>query len=145
LLEVAVKADAGAGRRPERLDLPRRGEEVPRRVLRVDPALDRMAARTHVVLAEAERKPARDAKLLAHDVDPGHHLGHWMLDLDLDVASPGEEALGEHRPAAERRLPEPRGGREGATEARRVANDGHADATPAGRRLEQDRKPEILR
>src|SRR2546422_6309196 len=47
LLEVAVKADARAGRRPERLDLPRRGEEVPHRVLRVDPALDRLRSEEH--------------------------------------------------------------------------------------------------
>src|SRR5437762_1550182 len=226
-LDVAVEADARAGRRTKRRDLPRRGKEVPLRVLRIDPALDRVPARAHVVLPEAQRKPARDAKLLAHDVDPGHHLRHRMLDLDprvhfeeievpagveeeldgarvavadragepeggrghlqperfvegrrrrlldqflvpplegalalaemdgvpvvvgddldLDMASPGEEPLEEHRPVAERRLPEPRGGREGATEARRVANDRHADAAPAGGRLEQNRKPEALR
>ena len=53
-----------------------------RRVLRVDPALDRMAAQLDVLLTHRERLAERDEDLLANEVELGDHLGDRVLDLD---------------------------------------------------------------
>ena len=55
------------------------------RILGVDPELDRVAADRDVGLAEPERLAGRDPDLRRHEVDPGQHLGHRVLDLDPAV------------------------------------------------------------
>ena len=54
-------------------------------VLGVDPALDRMAGEAHIGLRPAQRPAAGDPDLLAHEVEPRHHLRHGVLDLKAGV------------------------------------------------------------
>ena len=55
------------------------------RVLGIDPALDRPAVHPHIVLREGKLLPRRDADHLFDQVEPGHFLGHRMLDLEPGV------------------------------------------------------------
>ena len=64
---------------------PGRGQEPLADVLGVDPALDRVAAQDDVLLADGERLAGGDEHLLADQVEPGHELGHRVLDLDPRV------------------------------------------------------------
>src|SRR5262249_13798407 len=57
------------------------GKEPVRRILGVDPALDRMTADRHVPLPHGQRLARRDEQLLANQVDTRHGLGHRVLDL----------------------------------------------------------------
>ena len=66
-------------------DPPRGGQEPLAHVLGVDPALDRVAAQDDVLLADGERLAGGDENLLADQVEPGHELGHRVLDLDPRV------------------------------------------------------------
>src|SRR5919204_4094338 len=68
----------------EALHRPRRGEE-PDRILRVDPALDRMPARAQVVLAQGQLLAGRDPQLELYQIEPGGRLRHRMLDLQPRV------------------------------------------------------------
>jgi len=67
-----------------------------------DPALDRVAGDAHTALANWQRRACGNRELQRHEVDPGHHLGHRMLDLQSGVdlqeikRSRGHEEL--HRP-----------------------------------------------
>jgi hypothetical protein len=47
--------------------------------------VDRRAAEGDVALLVAERLASSDAKLLAHQIDAGHHLGDRMLHLETRV------------------------------------------------------------
>ena len=69
------------------LDRPGAGHEPLGRVLRVQPQLERGAARPARSGALAEG----DAQLLRHQVDPGRHLGDRVLDLDAGVHLDEEE------------------------------------------------------
>ena len=80
-----VDAHARARRLAVRRDAARRRAEAGRHVLRVDAALDRVAAQHDVLLAQRQRLARRDAQLLAHEVDAGHQLGDGVLDLDARV------------------------------------------------------------
>src|SRR5439155_2068293 len=68
-----------------------RGEEVPRRVLGVDAALDGVAARPErptgqdVRLAEAQALSGGDAELRGHQVEAVDLLGDGVLDLEPRV------------------------------------------------------------
>ncbi len=55
------------------------------RILGVDAHLDRVAAEAHVGLRVAELLAGGDADLLAHQIDPRHHLGHRVLHLQARV------------------------------------------------------------
>ena len=66
-------------------DRARRRGEVLVRGLGVDPALDRVPAKLHVVLAHRELLAGGDQDLLADDVDAGDHLGDAVLDLHAGV------------------------------------------------------------
>src|SRR3954447_9841985 len=63
----------------------RRGQKAVRRVLGVDPALDRVPAEVEVVLTKARRLTRRDDDLLADEVDAGDELSDGVLDLDTRV------------------------------------------------------------
>ena len=84
-VDAGVVAHPGAARRPQPDDRPRRRDEARERILRVDAALDRPAAQRDVVLREAELLARRDAELLLHEIEPGHQLGHRVLDLQARV------------------------------------------------------------
>ena len=75
----------GPARLAVRRDARRRGQESARRVLGVDAALDRVPAQLDVLLRERERLAERDEHLLAHEVEPGDHLGDRVLHLDARV------------------------------------------------------------
>src|SRR5579883_3258991 len=63
-----------------------RGQEVLRRIFRIDPYLDRVTARLDLVLREpGEIVAARQANLQLHEIEAGDHLGDGMLDLDARV------------------------------------------------------------
>ena len=66
-------------------EAPRLRQEAPRRVLGIEPRLDGMAGGGDVFLREGQRLSRRDAKLPFHQVEPGHHLGHRVLDLEAGV------------------------------------------------------------
>ena len=82
--DPGVDADARPGRLAIFLDGAGVGRTA-RRVLRVDPALDRVAGEAHVRLCDTERLTRCDADLLPDEVDAGDHLGHGVLDLDARV------------------------------------------------------------
>ena len=56
-----------------------------RRVLRVDPALDRVAGEANVFLTKRDGLACGDPDLLLHEVDAGDELGDRVLDLDPGV------------------------------------------------------------
>ena len=64
---------------------PHRGKEPGRRVLGVEPGLDGVPGRGHVVLGKAQRLAHRHPELLADQVDVGHLLGDRVLDLEPGV------------------------------------------------------------
>ena len=86
-------------------------------VLGVDPALDRVAAQDDVLLADGERLAGGDEHLLADQVEPGHELGHGVLDLDPGVH------LHEEVVALAREQPLDRAGRAVPGRASRVDRD----------------------
>src|SRR5262249_33557611 len=95
---------------------PRRRAEVLRRVLGVDPALDRVAAADDRRLLERERLVRCDPELLSHGVDPPDRLRHRVLDLQARVhpheAEPPPVVPPEaHRPPAD--VADRRGGSRG--------------------------------
>ena len=73
--------DADPGRRRSRLTRPVCGRNV-RRILGVEPSLDRMARCRDV---EVDLPPPRNAELELHDVEPRHLLTDRVLDLDAPV------------------------------------------------------------
>ena len=83
--DARVHAHAGPGGLPVARERPWRRQEAVRRVLGVDPALDRVPAEVEVLLAKARRLARRDEDLLADEVDPGDELGDGVLDLDARV------------------------------------------------------------
>ena len=100
LAGAGVHPHAGARRLHVVGDLARGGGEVGGRGLRVDAALDGVAAQLDVLLGEGQVLARGDLDLLAHDVDAGDHLGHAVLDLHAGVhlqeevlAIVGEQAL----------------------------------------------------
>ncbi len=66
---------------------------ISRGVLGVDPGLDGVALRTHVVLGQPEAAPLRDPELKGHEVEPGDGLGDRVLDLQPGVHLEEEELL----------------------------------------------------
>src|SRR5436309_5025218 len=64
-------------------DPPRSREEVPPRVLGIDPAFDRVAVRADLQTREGATQ--RDLDLQGDHVEPRHHLGDGVLDLDPGV------------------------------------------------------------
>ena len=77
---------AGALRRRAELDEPPgRGQEAARRILGVDPRLDRPAAERDLVLPERQLLAGGDADHQLDEVEAGDHLGHRVLDLEARV------------------------------------------------------------
>ena len=81
-----------AGRR-EMAEPAGRGQEIPLRVLGVDPDLDRVAADRELVLAAGQGLAGRDLELPFDQVLAGDHLGHRVLDLEPGVHLHEVEAL----------------------------------------------------
>ena len=54
-------------------------------VFGVDAELERVAAQVDVLLAVPQRTAGGHEQLLAHEVEPGHHLGHRVLHLQPRV------------------------------------------------------------
>ena len=131
--DAGVDADAGAARLPVGADPAGGRGEVLRRVLGVDPALDRVAPEDDVVLRVGQPVAGGDPDAGLDDVDAGRHLGHAVLDLDagvhleeevlparqqpLDrpgapvVDRPGGVGRDRADPLAQGRVDDPRGGR----------------------------------
>ncbi len=63
------------------------------RVLRVDPALEGVAAGDDLVLRHRQRLARGDPDLLLHQVDAGRHLGDGVLDLDPGIHLDEVEAI----------------------------------------------------
>ena len=83
-LDRGVDPHARPERRPEALDEARRRREAVRRILRVDPDLDRVAM-PRSAARDGERLARGDPHLLADDIDPRDELGDRMLDLEAAV------------------------------------------------------------
>ena len=90
---VVIEADLGAlehtGINPDALALrraiahqpPDRRQEIPRRVLGIDPCLDRPAILPHIRLRKRQRLAGGDADHQLDQIEPGDQLRHRMLDL----------------------------------------------------------------
>ena len=83
-LPERLGADARPERRPEALDRPRCGREAARRVLGVDPDLDRVPGAWRTA-GQRQRRPGRDLDLHPHEVEARDRLAHRMLDLEARV------------------------------------------------------------
>src|SRR5436190_18295009 len=83
-VDVRVETHTVAARRMEGHDATRGRLEVSVRILGVDATLDDVAAKRWQ-LVNAERMACGDTDLLLHEIDPGQHLRHRMLDLDPRV------------------------------------------------------------
>ena len=82
-----ARVDAHARRQAQPLDRPGLRQERPR-VLGVQPHLDRVTEQRR---CPSTALAARDAQLLAHEVDSRNELRHRMLDLDARVQLEEEE------------------------------------------------------
>ena len=131
LEEPRVDPDAGAPRRVEVDDPARRGQEIQARVLRVDPALDRVAAEADLILGRKREVPTSERELRPHDIDSGHGLRHGVLDLQARVDLEEEVALRGHE-----ELHGPRG----AVAPRARDSDGVGVEAPAQRLVEVGRR-----
>src|SRR5688572_27216559 len=83
--DTAVDSDSGSGRFLKMLNRARAREEVVRRILRIDTALDRMSLPVDIFLRERQRLAGRDAELFAYEIATCHQLRHRMLDLQARV------------------------------------------------------------
>jgi hypothetical protein len=81
---MCVEAQSRPERRAKTLDHTGSRREPARRVLRVDPQLDRMSAPRSAAF-HLELPAGRDVQLLAHDVDASDELADRMLDLQPRV------------------------------------------------------------
>src|SRR5260221_8260648 len=59
--------------------------EIQVRIFRRHPELDGMPAQRHIGLGEIQRLTCRDTELLAHEIQPRHHLRHRVLDLQARI------------------------------------------------------------
>src|SRR5205085_6153590 len=90
LVDVRIDTDSRAAWRMVGGDLAwRRSEAI--RIFGIDAALERMAADRDVLLPKTELFARRDADLLLHEVDAGHHFRYGVLDLDARVHLDEEE------------------------------------------------------
>ncbi len=86
LLHAGVHAHMLAlGRRRQVQQLAGGRQEALVRVLGIDARLDRMAVDDQLFLAQRQRLPGSHAQLPFHQVQPGDHLGHRVLDLQPRV------------------------------------------------------------
>ncbi|CAB5033504.1 unannotated protein [freshwater metagenome] len=85
LADSGVNAHAGPRRFDVAADLAWGGGEILRSVLGIDAALDRVAAHLDLILRYRQRLTGGGADSFTHDVDPGHHLGHAVLNLNARV------------------------------------------------------------
>ncbi len=83
--ERPVHADAGPAGQQDLRHTARPRQKLLRRILRRDPALDRVAPQRHLLLAERERGAGCDLELQTHEVGPGDQLGDGMLHLQPGV------------------------------------------------------------
>src|SRR5207302_11465146 len=84
-LDARVDANTGPARLAVARDPPRSRQEAARRILGVDPALDRMAGEADFLLPEREWLAGGDQYLLADEVEAGDRLRDRVLDLDARV------------------------------------------------------------
>ncbi len=84
-IKMGIHPYARASGKDELRNLPRCGRKVISRILRVDTALDCVAAPDEVRLCVSKRLARCDANLLLHQIDVVNHLGHRMLDLNASV------------------------------------------------------------
>src|SRR3977135_2578280 len=84
LVNMRIDPDAGSARRVIGRNAPGRWCET-ERVLGIDAALYRVAAKLDVLLPHRQPLARGDPDLLLDDVDASDHFGHRMLDLDTRV------------------------------------------------------------
>jgi hypothetical protein len=89
---VTVNSDAWAAWDIEPRDLPwRRGEGVG--IFGIDPALESVTVAADIGLGQGKRFATRNPNAFSHDIDPGGHLGDWMLDLHSRIHLDEEELV----------------------------------------------------
>ena len=81
---VSRRTPGPPGRRRS-LDHAGRWSEVALGILRVNPHFDRVAVLRNLFLRDRQLLPRGHADLLFDQIDPGHLLGHRMLNLDASV------------------------------------------------------------
>ena len=84
VIDVRIDANPGASRRVKGINRARGWQKVAG-VLCINPALEGMTVKLDVLLLEGELFTRGNQQLLAHNVDTGDHLGHWMLHLNTGV------------------------------------------------------------
>ena len=82
-----------AGQFIQQEDMSGGGQEVAFRDFRVDPCLDRVAAKDNIVLADGQFLSGGDPHLPFDQVDAGDHLGDRVLDLQAGVHLHKEELV----------------------------------------------------
>ena len=103
-LEAGVDPDAGQtllALEVHDMDAPRRRQKAVLRVLGIDARFDRRARAADLALLERQRLAGRDPELPFDQVEAGHRLGHWMLDLKAGVHLEEVEVAG---PQSSRRV-----------------------------------------
>src|SRR5271166_2419645 len=78
-------------RKPQLMQHPGLRQKPALRVFGVEQGLDRVSAQNEVLLAERHRLAGRDPDLPFDEIEPGHRLGHRMLDLEARVHFDEEE------------------------------------------------------
>ncbi len=81
--DAGIDPDAGAGRETQQLDDAGRGQEPACRVLGIEASFDGVAVNGGGLTLQPA--PAGDVQLELHEVEPGRHLGHRVLDLEPGV------------------------------------------------------------
>ncbi|MPM95561.1 hypothetical protein SDC9_142716 [bioreactor metagenome] len=84
-VQSGVNSYAGAAGEMNEAGRPGAGAEIGRRVLRVDAALDGVAAEFHVLLFHTQGQARGNPDLLAHNVNAGDHLRDTVLHLHPGV------------------------------------------------------------
>ncbi len=103
-------------------------QKTVRRILGIEAGFDRVAGRAQIVLLQRQRFAGRDPQLPFDEVEPRHHFGHRMFDLqarihfhEIEIAGPGHDELDRARADVTHR---PRGGHRGVA---------HLTAQPVGK------------
>src|SRR5439155_25198895 len=84
-LDPSIPADAGAGRKLQKLDAAGRWQKTVRGVFAGDAALDGVSPRIQWTSRRRNRLAGRHPELFANEIDAVDQLGHRVLHLDARV------------------------------------------------------------
>src|SRR5208282_2158357 len=94
VLDARVEAESRCRCEGEAVEHARRWREAALRVLGIETRLDSVAANGRHFILRRKRAATRHFDLEPHEVEPGHALGHGMLDLEARVYFQEKELAG---------------------------------------------------